>query len=81
MISPLIVEEVRLKLVSGAHTTTHGRLTFSCGVVIPNKAGGQKSVPVTFGFLDTPTVQWAGPKDLRELSALFLKMAEALEAK
>lgn len=80
MISPLIVEEVRLKLVNGVHTTAASHAKLSVGVMTVTGIG-TKSVPLSFGFMDTPGTQWATAEDLRELSALFLKMADALEAK
>lgn len=79
MISPLIQEEVRLKLVSGAHTTAHG-LVFSIGV-LNKSAGAIPILPVALGFMDEPKTQLASPRDLRELSALLLKVADAMEAK
>ncbi|HQR20079.1 MAG TPA: hypothetical protein PKV98_04390 [Burkholderiaceae bacterium] len=79
MISPLIQEEVRLKLVNGAHTTAHG-LVFSVGVL--NKGtGALPLLPVAFGFMDEPKTQLATSRDLRELAELLHKIASAMEAK
>lgn len=81
MISPLIVEEVRLKLVPGVHTTSASSTKISSGVPKINASTDVRSVPVAFGFMDSPGVQWVTATDLRELSALFLKMADALEVR
>lgn len=77
MISPLIVEEVRVKLVPGAHKTSGG-LVFSAGIAGARLEPGL-SVPVSFGYMDDPKAQLAKAADLRELSGLFAKMADALE--
>lgn len=77
MISPLIVEEVRIKLVSGAHKTSGG-LVFSAGVPGARLEPGLM-VPVSFGYMDAPNTQLAKAADLRELAGLFTKMADALE--
>lgn len=85
MDSPLLqpIPQPKRKVVCGEHITTRGRAIFTVHSVTGDSVHGYR-LRVSQGPTDLtvkPTTSLVSADDLRELSALFAELADALEGK